>query len=217
MNKSKPVEIFTPPNMLKAKAGGTGIGLDAAALKRAEAAMEELKAEFADWMDADSLPRQRGAERDEYIADGLLVLPPNHPVREVDELRDVRGMTPELFAKVRPYLTTFGSGRIDVNSAPVPVLRALTGMTDDVVARILSARSAQRRIRSIAEIAPASGPGRPGTPGSVANRLSARLGFDASELLVTVRVARPVGPHAETLRAVVARNGVQTFVSRETW
>jgi chemotaxis protein histidine kinase CheA len=53
MNKPKPVEIFTPPNMLKAKAGGTGIGLDAAALKRAEAAMEELKAEFADWMDAD--------------------------------------------------------------------------------------------------------------------------------------------------------------------
>ena len=53
MSKSKPIEIFTPPNMLKAKAGGTGMGLDAAALKRAEAAMEELKTEFAGWMEAD--------------------------------------------------------------------------------------------------------------------------------------------------------------------
>lgn len=53
MTKPKKIEIFTPPNMLKAKAGGTGLGLDAAALKRAEAAMEQLKTEFADWMDAD--------------------------------------------------------------------------------------------------------------------------------------------------------------------
>ena len=39
MAKQKPIEIFTPPNILKAKMGGTGAGLDSAALKRAEAAM----------------------------------------------------------------------------------------------------------------------------------------------------------------------------------
>jgi len=48
-----PIEIFTPPNILKAKAGGTGLGLDGAALKRAQQAMEELKTEFAAWMDTD--------------------------------------------------------------------------------------------------------------------------------------------------------------------
>jgi chemotaxis protein histidine kinase CheA len=53
MAKAKPIEIFTPPNMLKAKAGGSGLGLDAAALKRAHEAMEELKTEFAAWMDTD--------------------------------------------------------------------------------------------------------------------------------------------------------------------
>lgn len=53
MTKQKPIEIFTPPNILKAKVGGSGVGLDSAALKRAEAAMENLKSEFAGWMNAD--------------------------------------------------------------------------------------------------------------------------------------------------------------------
>lgn len=50
MARQQPIELFMPPNMLKAKAGGGLGGLDMAAMKRAEAAMENLKAEFSDWM-----------------------------------------------------------------------------------------------------------------------------------------------------------------------
>ncbi|MGN6148920.1 MAG: Hpt domain-containing protein [Rhizomicrobium sp.] len=53
MAKQKPIEIFTPPNILKAKVGGTGAGLDSAALQRAEAAMQSMKSDFAEWMEAD--------------------------------------------------------------------------------------------------------------------------------------------------------------------
>jgi len=53
MGKQLPIEIFTPPNMLKAKVGGSGVGLDMAALKRAEAAVETLKVEFEGWMNTD--------------------------------------------------------------------------------------------------------------------------------------------------------------------
>ena len=42
-----------PPNMLKAKVGGTFVGLDMAAINRAEAAMEALKSEFASWAQDD--------------------------------------------------------------------------------------------------------------------------------------------------------------------
>jgi len=61
--KQKPIEIFTPPNILKAKVGGSGVGLDSAALKRAEAAMESLKGEFMGWMlaDVDRLCEARAA------------------------------------------------------------------------------------------------------------------------------------------------------------
>jgi hypothetical protein len=50
MAKQLPIEIFMPPNMLKAKVGGTAVGLDMAAIKRAEQAMDGLKTEFADWI-----------------------------------------------------------------------------------------------------------------------------------------------------------------------
>jgi chemotaxis protein histidine kinase CheA len=53
MAKQLPIEIFMPPNMLKAKVGGSMPGIDAAMLKRAEAAMEELKSEFTNWIASD--------------------------------------------------------------------------------------------------------------------------------------------------------------------
>ena len=51
--KREPIELFMPPNMLKAKVGGSIGGLDMAAIKRAEAAMETLKSEFSDWVGDD--------------------------------------------------------------------------------------------------------------------------------------------------------------------
>lgn len=53
MTKEHPIELFMPPNMLKAKVGGSIAGMDMSAIKRAEAAMETLKTEFNDWVSAD--------------------------------------------------------------------------------------------------------------------------------------------------------------------
>ena len=40
MARQQPIELFMPPNMLKAKVGGTYAGIDTAAIMRAEAAIE---------------------------------------------------------------------------------------------------------------------------------------------------------------------------------
>ena len=53
MGRQQPIELFMPPNMLKAKVGGTIVGVDMAAVKRAEAAMDSLKGEFAEWAQDD--------------------------------------------------------------------------------------------------------------------------------------------------------------------
>jgi chemotaxis protein histidine kinase CheA len=76
MAREQPIEIFMPPNMLKAKVGGTIGGLDMAAIKRAEAAMETLKGEFTEWVGTDVARlgecRDRFAERrDEASRDDL--------------------------------------------------------------------------------------------------------------------------------------------------
>ena len=53
MARKQPIELFMPPNMLKAKVGGGSGGPDMAAMKRAEAAMEGLKSEFSGWISQD--------------------------------------------------------------------------------------------------------------------------------------------------------------------
>ena len=50
MGNKQPIELFMPPNMLKAKVGGGLGGADVAAMKRAEDAMDALKGEFAGWI-----------------------------------------------------------------------------------------------------------------------------------------------------------------------
>ncbi len=48
--REKPIEIINPPNMLKVKVGGRIAQADPAAIARAEAALEEMKHEFANWL-----------------------------------------------------------------------------------------------------------------------------------------------------------------------
>jgi chemotaxis protein histidine kinase CheA len=52
MPREQPIETFMPPNILKAKLG-TAPGIDPAAIRRAEKAMEDIKTEFAQWAQAD--------------------------------------------------------------------------------------------------------------------------------------------------------------------
>jgi len=66
MARKQPLELFMPPNMIKAKVGGGPGGLDMAAITRAEAAMQSLESEFGDWIAADV--DMLTAARDRYAA-----------------------------------------------------------------------------------------------------------------------------------------------------
>lgn len=50
MSKQKPIEVITPPNALKVKMGGALPLLDQKAIARAEAALEGMSAQFAEWI-----------------------------------------------------------------------------------------------------------------------------------------------------------------------
>ena len=52
MGKQLPIELFMPPNILKAKAGGDG-KVDLEAIARAETALDSLKENFFDWLTSD--------------------------------------------------------------------------------------------------------------------------------------------------------------------
>jgi len=66
MARQLPIEIFMPPNILKAKVGSAVGGIDMAAVRRAEVAMETLRVEFDDWLSVDVA--KLGECRDRYAA-----------------------------------------------------------------------------------------------------------------------------------------------------
>lgn len=48
--KQKPIEVITPPNVLKAKVGGALPALDQRAIARAEAALDKMSVQFDEWI-----------------------------------------------------------------------------------------------------------------------------------------------------------------------
>ncbi len=50
MSNHKPIEVITPPNILKSKVGGALPALDQKAIARAEAALENMSSQFAEWI-----------------------------------------------------------------------------------------------------------------------------------------------------------------------
>ena len=58
--------------------------------------------------------------------------PTGKPFEHLDELGLVLGMTPELLARVTPYLTLYHEGEPDVREAAPPVLQALRETTGAV-------------------------------------------------------------------------------------
>jgi general secretion pathway protein K len=85
-----------------------------------------LGASVADWVDRDSEPRPLGAEREQYAQAGRSYAPPNLRLESLDELQLVLGLTPQVYAAVRPYLTIHSNAeRPDVRSALPLIQRAL--------------------------------------------------------------------------------------------
>jgi general secretion pathway protein K len=83
-----------------------------------------------DWLDNDDAPRVGGAESPYYLSLPFPYKAKNDFFDTIDELRLVRGMTPETFEKLRPFVTLYSSGKVNLNTAPKPVLMALSAGQD---------------------------------------------------------------------------------------
>ena len=81
-----------------------------------------------DWRDPDAVPRPQGAEADAYGARGSGFIPPNRSLRRLEELRRVEGFTDEITDAIAPYVTVWGDGRLNVNTASERVLAAFPGI-----------------------------------------------------------------------------------------
>ncbi len=95
----------------------------------------ELTHAVLDWRDPGDDPLTQGAESSYYAS----LDPPykchNDEFVNLHELLLVKGVTCELFSRVRPYLTVYGEGKVNINTASAPVLRCVaraSGADDEV-------------------------------------------------------------------------------------
>jgi general secretion pathway protein K len=89
-----------------------------------------LAAAIRDWVDFDSQPwGGLGAEDIYYMSLPHAYRTSNRLMKSPSELLLVRGMTRELYDAIYPYVTTLPttSAKINVNTAPLPVLESLSG------------------------------------------------------------------------------------------
>jgi general secretion pathway protein K len=201
---------------------GASVNLNLASEQQLRALLAALRVDYgqadrlaqaiADWRDADDSHRPRGAERDDYLYRGSLALPTNAPFGAVEELHQVLGMTDEIYATCAPYLTTIGSGKINLNSAPGPVLLALPGVSERIVAVLLRARMSGRGFASLEEVAAELPDGPREALLENAPQLLPLVTFETRELLATAEGAVPGSPVRVRTRAVFARAGSSVFL-----
>ncbi|PKM08033.1 MAG: hypothetical protein CVV14_05945 [Gammaproteobacteria bacterium HGW-Gammaproteobacteria-4] len=110
----------------------------------APSARNTLPSLLLDYQDPDDLYRLNSAERDAYVKDGRPP-PSNRTLATPLELRRVMGWDKALSSfddlAIMDTFTVARSPSINVNTAPVGVLRALTGVDEAAAQRIVAVRS----------------------------------------------------------------------------
>lgn len=140
----------------------TGSGDDEAAIARFERLLQivgvakadtaPLLAALLDWLDADDVARSPGgAESAWYGVQPSPRRPANAPLLRVEELAQIRGYTPELIARLAPFVAALpAGGRVNVNTAPAEVLAASVPELTIDAARVLVAERERAWFKDVA-------------------------------------------------------------------
>jgi type II secretory pathway component PulK len=185
-------------------------------------AAQELAASIIDWRDPDSLLTiPIGSAEDSYYRNFPYAYEAKDgPFEVLQELLLVKGMTNEVFEKIKKYITIYGDGKININTASAEVLAAL-GLSNTLVSKIIAFRCGEDGIVGSAD------DGVVDAPGNVAAAVEKRYPINIAEVkqleliaeqlttspgyfMIKSIVQTPRGRLAETV-CVVDREGNITY------
>ena len=111
-----------------------GVNLDAA-----DAAIDSLQ----DWIDADDFGSLNGAERGDYEQAGRPGYPANRPLKHIREMESVMNLAPLLASKQgwQDAFTIWYSGKISIQHAQEPLLKALAELTPNQCQSLIQMRA----------------------------------------------------------------------------
>jgi general secretion pathway protein K len=99
---------------------------------------------IVDWVDQDEVPEPAGAESLYYQTLRPSYRAANEPLQTLLDLRLIKGMTPDIIAKISKVVTVYpqeGEGKVNLNTASPLVLQALDSrITQGMAADIVQAR-----------------------------------------------------------------------------
>ncbi len=101
---------------------------------------------IADYRDEDDLKHLNGAEDEDYIAAELGWESRDAPFTETNQLRNVLGMTEEIFLALRPNVTVYSrQPGVNPEVAPLQVLIALSNMSPELLGDYIEQRRISHR------------------------------------------------------------------------
>lgn len=99
-----------------------------------------------DWRDEDDNPYESGAETMYYKTLNPPYRAKNSDFAALEELRFVKNITAEVYNQVSPYLSVDSTGKINLNTASKPVLRAM-GFSEALAGKLIAFRLGADGIR----------------------------------------------------------------------
>ncbi|HYH83191.1 MAG TPA: type II secretion system protein GspK [Longimicrobium sp.] len=134
------------------------------------------------------------------------VRPPAGAFRAVEELRAVPGIPPRTYVAVAPYLSVAGDGRVNLNTAPLAVLRTLPGFGEEAARAVVDRRRAASFL-SAWEVVPALPPQARGRVQDRMAELLPRAAFTPRHAEVRVEARGPGAAARARIRAVAVLAG----------
>ncbi|MBN1509969.1 MAG: type II secretion system minor pseudopilin GspK [Sedimentisphaerales bacterium] len=168
-----------------------------------------LAAAIIDWTDRDDevtqLPfvkvESLGAESSYYDT----LDPPcscrNQPIDVTDELLQIRGVTPQVFQRLRDFLTTTGDGRVNINAAPKLVIECLSEQMDSTLAQMIVQRREFKPFQNVSELRDV-----PGMTDNIYEAIKDSVAVSSAEPYYRVCASGTVGDHRCRIEAVLRRN-----------
>ena len=161
-----------------------------------------------DWIDTDSITLPNGAEDIEYLQMKTPYRAANQLMQSVDELRLVRGFTPDIVEKLRPWITALPQPTaININTASKEVLGALFyTLSTQIIEKIFSQQpytDIGQLAQKVPELATATG--------------DAKFPpYDVKSSYFEVTVETQFGRYQRTTQALIQR-GTNDSTSRILW
>ncbi|HNQ51244.1 MAG TPA: type II secretion system protein GspK [Candidatus Omnitrophota bacterium] len=181
---------------------------------------QALAASLIDWRDADSaLVIPLGSAEDSYYRNEKFPYEAKDALFEVpDEIRLVKGFDANIFEKLEKYITIYGSGRVNVNTAGKVVLYSI-GLPLKAVEKILEVRAGKdgaagtsddSAFAGIGDVAPAvtkDGGFSPAEVAALNNALNARATVVSTAFTVTAEGRSLTDKNAARVSCVVDLRG----------